>query len=245
MGVIQARTLSSRLPGKALLSLLDSTSVIEIVRARTASLNFEWWLATTDHPSDDRLASLGEKLELRVLRGNQVDVLSRYEEIARNIAADFIVKLNADNPTVGEQAIRLMLAEAETDLGNKAMLADFGPGRRYPQGHLPQILRTDVVRDLRKMIKSSGNNSFHKTHVTSILLTELTKQSEVFLGPERPELRWSIDYPLDLVAMRALFKNLPTSFAQAGYRDFLDSEAGASLEASCNSNVRQKDLSEG
>jgi len=89
---------SERLPGKILAPLggrpLLDRLVSRIARARVA----QWWLATSEHPSDDVTAAWGFELGLRVFRGAERDVLSRFLAIAAETDAEWLVRVTADNP---------------------------------------------------------------------------------------------------------------------------------------------------
>ena len=242
VGVIQARSESSRLPGKVLLPIA-SFSVLGLIVHRLKKLDLQWWLATTDLPSDDLLAQTGHELGLSVLRGSENDVLSRYERISELVKSEYFVKVNGDNPTVTAEGVQMMLDEAESSLTG-LMLADFGPDRKYPQGHLPQIVRRDAFLGLRDMI-SVSNQDFHVVHATTALLKDFTQQTRIDLGPAAPQLRWTLDYPADYAALLALFENLEASPLEAGYRDFLRSVMKEPAKTTANRGMRQKELHEG
>jgi len=245
VGIVQARTLSTRLPGKVLLPLTKRLSILEIIHGRIVNTGIEWWLATSDHASDDRLADLARHLGFSVFRGDTLDVLSRYETIVSRLSCDFVVKVNGDNPTVHSEGISLMLSEAEEFLDNKAMLADYGNRRRYPQGHLPQILRREVFQNIRGFIASAGGQNFHATHVTSILLKDLAKSTEIDVGPPAAHLRWTVDTLEDMRAVSAIFETLDCSPFAARYVDLLDSVRKEPAKAAANGLVRQKEIPEG
>lgn len=83
VAVIQARTASSRLPGKVL-EAIGPVTMIERLLAQlsgTTTLD-EIVVATTDDPSDDDLATRLAARGVRVFRGDMADVLARYEGAA-------------------------------------------------------------------------------------------------------------------------------------------------------------------
>jgi aryl-alcohol dehydrogenase-like predicted oxidoreductase/spore coat polysaccharide biosynthesis protein SpsF (cytidylyltransferase family) len=95
--IIQARTLSTRLPGKALLRVAGYPSAI-LATMRAANRGHETILATSDDPSDDELARQAEQHGLRIFRGPLNDVLARYALAASHLPDDCaIVRLTADN----------------------------------------------------------------------------------------------------------------------------------------------------
>ena len=95
--IIQARTNSSRLPGKALLPVAGYASAI-LSALRAANQGHATILATSDQPSDDELTRLAEKHGLTVFRGPLDDVLGRYHLACSALPDDaVVVRLTADN----------------------------------------------------------------------------------------------------------------------------------------------------
>src|ERR1700712_3704580 len=77
--VIQARTGSSRLPGKVLRPLGASAVLEWVVRAgQLAEGVDEVVIATSTAAGDDPIADVGSRLGVPVVRGSEDDVLSRF-----------------------------------------------------------------------------------------------------------------------------------------------------------------------
>src|SRR5699024_5456219 len=90
---------SSRLPGKVLRPLAGRPVLAWMVRAARAAEGVdEVVVATSTAPGDDAVAELGEELGVRVVRGSEDDVLSRFVLAAETTAADAVVRLTADCP---------------------------------------------------------------------------------------------------------------------------------------------------
>ena len=99
--IIQARTDSSRLPGKVLADVAGRPLICFLVeRIKRCKLVDEIILATTGLSTDDNLAKLGERLKIKVVRGDNKDVLSRYVQAARETSASTIVRITGDCPLV-------------------------------------------------------------------------------------------------------------------------------------------------
>ncbi|NDE67944.1 MAG: spore coat protein, partial [Actinobacteria bacterium] len=79
VGVIQARTNSSRFPGKTL-ARLGEFSVLEWVlrRVEKSVTVKQWVVATSSNPVDDELAELARQCGFNVFRGDELNVLSRF-----------------------------------------------------------------------------------------------------------------------------------------------------------------------
>ncbi|WP_298864703.1 aldo/keto reductase [uncultured Sulfitobacter sp.] len=96
--VMQSRTGSSRLPGKALLPI-HGVPMIVVAAKRAASKGRPFILATSQDPSDDALAQIALAHDIRCVRGPLDDVLARFILATRDAADDAIVtRLTGDNP---------------------------------------------------------------------------------------------------------------------------------------------------
>ena len=138
VGIIQARMASTRLPGKILAPIAGVPLLQVIVERVQAAAVDEWWIATTDTPSDDVTAAWGEAMGVRVLRGDPDDVLSRFARIASERRPDWIVRLTADNPYVDASIVDLLLAAGPTTIRDHLTEAE---PRRMPLGYVPEIVR--------------------------------------------------------------------------------------------------------
>ena len=97
--VTQARTGSTRLPGKVLIEVAGRTMLDHHVdRLVTAGLDV--YVATTDGASDDRVADLAQRRGIAVFRGSEEDVLSRFAGCARTHELDVVVRVTSDCPLI-------------------------------------------------------------------------------------------------------------------------------------------------
>lgn len=95
--ILQARTTSDRLPGKALLPVAGYPSAI-LATLRAANRQHRTLLATSDDCSDDLLTVEARKHGIEVFRGPLNDVLARYFLAAATLAGDsIVVRLTGDN----------------------------------------------------------------------------------------------------------------------------------------------------
>jgi aryl-alcohol dehydrogenase-like predicted oxidoreductase/spore coat polysaccharide biosynthesis protein SpsF (cytidylyltransferase family) len=94
---MQARTSSSRLPGKALLPVAGYPSAV-LATLRAANQRLETIFATSDDASDDELARQARGAGLTVFRGPLHDVLGRYYLASADLPEDScVIRLTADN----------------------------------------------------------------------------------------------------------------------------------------------------
>ncbi|MCR4692054.1 MAG: glycosyltransferase family protein [Lachnospiraceae bacterium] len=106
IAIIQARTTSSRLPGKVLLPLCEKSIIQNITeRISRSALLDEVIIATSSDKSDDVIDQLCRKNNINVFRGSLDNVLERFYLCALKHNADVIIRCTADNPFVDAEII--------------------------------------------------------------------------------------------------------------------------------------------
>jgi spore coat polysaccharide biosynthesis protein SpsF len=97
--IVQARMGSSRLPGKVLKPIAGRPMLsYQIERLRRARRPTQIVIATTTVSADDAIAEFCRAEGVFCTRGSQDDVLSRYAEAARVVAAKNVVRVTSDCP---------------------------------------------------------------------------------------------------------------------------------------------------
>src|SRR5438132_5223256 len=107
--VLQSRLSSSRLPGKAMLSVAGRPMVVlAALRAGNAGGNVV--VATSDQAEDDVIAAAVTSTGLRAVRGPLDDTLARFALAADADAdADYVVRLTGDNVVPDGGLVRLLV----------------------------------------------------------------------------------------------------------------------------------------
>jgi len=138
IAIMQARTSSGRLPGKAMLPVAGYPSAL-LAALRASNLGLETVVATSSEPSDDALAEVVGKHGIRVVRGPLEDVLGRYALAAAELPEDCaVVRLTGDN-VVPDGGLLQELLSAFAGSGVEYLSQD------SPQSHLPYGLGAEVV----------------------------------------------------------------------------------------------------
>ncbi|MEO1039645.1 MAG: hypothetical protein AAFX09_08870 [Pseudomonadota bacterium] len=161
VAVIQARTGSSRLPGKVLMPIRGSQSILDhqCRRLKTISGVNELVIATTEAPADDDIAAIGRRHGVRVVRGSTEDVLSRFVTAARLTLADTLVRITSDSPLRDPWVIERCVAHHhEQNLEYT----------RPAPGALPKGMRAEVIQAsvLRQIDSDPDTTPREREHVT-------------------------------------------------------------------------------
>lgn len=109
VGIIQARTSSTRLPKKVLKSLpfnSDVTVLEQVVKRLKKSCQIdEVVVATTLSIDDDEIVKIAKKESVKCFRGSKEDVLSRYYLAAKESKADIVVRVTSDCPCIDSDIV--------------------------------------------------------------------------------------------------------------------------------------------
>jgi spore coat polysaccharide biosynthesis protein SpsF len=214
---------SVRLPGKVLSPLDGQPSLLRIVQrlSRVEALDGVAVL-TSLAAADDEIAALCASEEVTCVRGDEDDVLARFQLAAEQLTPDLVVRLTADCPLVDPEVVANLLdlyasrpEIAYASVATGAIGADAGL-RRFPDGLDAEVFAAGVLEEAWR----EASDPFEREHVTPFLwrrperFPAATLECERDLGTER----WTVDHPADLELVRAVYERLSEPF---GWRDVL------------------------
>lgn len=225
VAVVQARMGSSRLPGK-MLADIDGHTLVDYVLSRLVSelgagrLFTHIVLASSTNPENDRLVEhvSREWPLVRVVRGSENDVLSRFAEAVRQTGANVIVRVTGDCPLVNMQAVGQMLDAWDA---SKADVVNYRPGYEYVDKGV-EIVSADV---LLKLADDKDLSAHDREHVTSAIYRNSDHYRTHYIDSEsqlrRADFRLTIDTDDDLRFFRALSEYMPRSLIDAPLSEVL------------------------
>ena len=208
--IIQARTGSTRLPGKVLQDISGEPLLAHIVaRCDAMTGSDETVVATSTAGGDDAIADLGARRGWRVFRGSEADVLDRYVAAARDAGADHVIRVTADCPLVApDEADRVIARHLEGGADYTHNVTVFGGGTPLGTG-----VEAFTIAALEASWRD-GHEPHHREHVDEYVAEhpELFRHEVVVASPavHRPELRLTIDTPEDMELIRAIYDRLYT-----------------------------------
>jgi spore coat polysaccharide biosynthesis protein SpsF len=261
VAIIQARTASSRLPGKVLAEIAGTAMLGHVVRrTRLATAVHEVIVATSTEEADDAIEAYCSLQDVVCFRGSHFDVLDRYHSAASLADADLVVRITADCPLIDPelvgQTIRLLAH-------GRAQAIDFAATRLPPPWHRTFPIGLDVeacTMDALERAWREASAPEEREHVMPFMYkgAELTRKSpRVSEGKSSSGMRiaildcdedlgaqrWTVDTAQDLEFVRAVYA------AFNGRQDFSWLEARELLRAhpgllEINGNVRHKTMGE-
>lgn len=195
--VLQARTGSTRLPGKVLQDLAGRP-LLAFMLERLRQIPVDALVvATSTLTRDDAVVDIVRDAGVAVVRGPESDVLERYGMCLDTYPADTVVRLTADCPLLDPQVLADVLA-LHTQSG-----ADFTSNvlpRTFPRGLDVEVASAQALTAARREAASPAEREhvmpFLYRHPERFRLANLRCEQD--LGDER----WTVDTEADLAFLR-------------------------------------------
>jgi spore coat polysaccharide biosynthesis protein SpsF (cytidylyltransferase family) len=218
VAIIQARLGSTRLPGKVLIEL-DGMAVLGhvIARAQRIAGVDEVAVATTPASEDDGVAEYAGDRGATVFRGDELDVLNRYGDCAREMNADAVVRITADCPLIDpELSGRVVLRYLEGDID---YASNYKPPT-FPDGLDTEVFSFAAIDEAQR----SADRPSEREHVTPYIWQhpENFRLANITQEVDHSGLCWTLDSPQDLEMMQALATHLEMPLVDANYRDLMN-----------------------
>lgn len=204
VAIIQARTGSTRLPGKVLADLCGRPLLARVLERVAACPGIDAMvIATTTLPGDAALAPLASQAGAQLFQGSAEDVLERYCLAARQARADVVVRITADDPFKDPGVIAALL-DAFAQGGHDYVSNTLSPS--YPEG-----LDTEVFsREALERAHRDAAEPFEREHVTPFIWMRPQdfRLRNMICPRDLSALRLTVDTPADLELARALYAEL-------------------------------------
>ncbi|HMR48930.1 MAG TPA: NTP transferase domain-containing protein [Arachnia sp.] len=156
--VIQSRLSSSRLPGKALMTVAGMP-LIELVARRASRTGFEVVVATSVEHYDDLIAQHLARVGIPVVRGPLDDVLARFVDATSDMApSDTVVRLTGDNPVADADLVQELI-DAMAVSGHVYGRVDID---QVPEGLGAEVFSVEVLRQAA----ATSTDPYDHEHVT-------------------------------------------------------------------------------
>ncbi len=224
--VIQARTGSTRLPGKVLLCAAGAPLLQRMVeRVRATRTPTQVVIATTTLPADDEICAIARTAGVACVRGHASDCLDRHVLAARATDASIVVKIPSDCPLIDpatiDRVIGVFLAEDDVDY-----VSNLHPPT-WPDGFDVEVMTRGALETAWR----EATRPLDREHTTPFLwdnperfFTHNVRWDTGLDGSAR--YRLTLDYHEDYTVIRTIYDEL-----WSPYRHFTLAEIVSVLEA--------------
>lgn len=204
LAVLQARTSSSRLPGKVLADVSGAPMILrQIARIRQARMIDALVVATSVDASDDALAATLATAGVPVVRGSLDDVLDRFCVAVRSVGPKHVARLTGDCPLIDPDVIDAVVAH---HLVSRADITSNAYEPTFPDGLDVEVMRAAVLFEAAE----KAERKFEREHVTPYIYDPKSHYRVIhYRAPvDLSGLRWTVDEPEDLDFVREVYAAL-------------------------------------
>jgi spore coat polysaccharide biosynthesis protein SpsF len=225
--VVQARTGSTRLPGKVLLPLAGAPLLERMVeRIRAVRTPVDLVVATTILDSDRPVSELCEEVRVACYRGHPTDLLDRHYRAGLAFGASAVVKIPSDCPLIDPGVIDRVLAAYLEDPERYDFVSNLHPAT-YPDGNDVEIVSIEALalahRDATAPLAREHTTPFLWDQPGRFRIANVSWETGRNLSMTH---RFTIDYKEDYAFVDAVFRALYREhgvFSLATILEFLES----------------------
>ncbi|MFP4369110.1 MAG: cytidylyltransferase domain-containing protein [Bacteroidota bacterium] len=207
--VVQARTGSTRLPGKILKTIIGKPVLIrQLERMRASILASDIIVAATSDPDDDIIEEICLREDFRVYRGHRTDLLERHYQAALPDVPDALVKIPSDCPLIDPGIIDKVLAFYIENHKRYDFVSNLHPPT-YPDGNDVEVMSFAALEEAR----NNAVRDFEREHTTPYIWENPDKfrignvewESGLDLSMSH---RFTLDYEDDYLFIKKVYEEL-------------------------------------
>ncbi len=209
--IMQARTGSTRLPGKTVKPFSGQKSVFDLMAERF-NRHFDAYpviLATTTNGADQILVEKAKAAGMEVYRGSENDVLQRFIEAAEHFGLKNVIRVCADNPFLLPELVEPLIETIEDTDADYVSYRSFD-GTPAMKTHFGLFAEAITLDALKKIAENTGEPHYRE-HVTNYVYEHPDKFKTVWM--EMPgklkkyegRLRLTLDTEEDFELLREIY----------------------------------------
>lgn len=207
--VVQARTGSSRLPGKIMMPLAGKPLLQRMLeRVQAALAEFELVVATTTGAEDEGVRALCRAIGVECYSGHPTDLLERHYRAAVSARADVVVKIPSDCPLIDPAVVDRVLAFHAEHGGSLDYVSNLHPAS-YPDGNDVEVIPFGILEEAAR----EATRPFEREHTTPFIWERPARYRmgnvawETGLNYSMTH-RWTVDYPEDYALIKCVYDEL-------------------------------------
>jgi spore coat polysaccharide biosynthesis protein SpsF len=237
--VVQARTGSTRLPGKVLMPLADRPLLYRMLeRVLAAHTPSAVIVATTPDRDDDVIEAIADEAGVACVRGHPTDLLDRHYAAGIMSRADVVVKIPSDCPLIDPAVIDRVIGYYMARADHADFVSNLHPAT-YPDGNDVEVVPLRVLETA--WIEATAQHE--REHTTPFIWERRDRFRILNVAWESgfdfsSTHRWTIDYVEDYRFLAAVYEALWTStrpiFTLADVLSLLDARPDIAALNACH-----------
>ena len=240
LAIIQARMASIRLPGKVLMQIQGKPILWYLVeRLKRARMISEMIIATSSEVTDEPIVAFCQYNNLKVFRGSESDVLSRYAEAASLFDSQIIIRICADSPLldpviIDDFVIEFLSSNKKYDYLSNTI------NQTYPLGMNVEIFTKTALEEANVLAKYK----YEREHVTPYIYNNPLRYRicQKHLQEDFSKIRLTVDVVEDFNLIKLLIEHFHSQITNLGLDEILSFYVSCPDVFKINSHIKQKML---
>ena len=167
--IVQARSGSTRLPNKMNMPFYKNQSILDIIlnRLKTHFKDIPVILATTINSKDDAIVETGKRNQVKIYRGSEDNVLSRFVEASKEFSVKHVIRICADNPFISVRYLEELIEFYKNEkVDYVSFISDSGlPAMKTHYGFFAEITSSKTL----ETASQKTQDPFYGEHVTNFI----------------------------------------------------------------------------
>lgn len=209
--VTQARTGSTRLPGKVLLKINEQELLkIHLDRLNQCKLVDQIIVATTENTNDNQLNLKVKNWGFKTFRGSENDVLDRFYQAVKDLNPVWVVRVTSDCPLIDPKLVDAIIACAQIndiDYCSNTLIENF------PDGQDVEVFKFSAL----ELAWKEASLKSDREHVTPYIRKNASSnEGNLFsslnfpCGADYSKIRMTVDEQKDFELMQKLIQDIGT-----------------------------------
>ncbi len=226
--VTQARTGSTRLPGKVLKEV-DGKTLLQthLTRLKKCKKVSEIIVATTTKNQDNIIFNKSIEMGVKAFRGSELDVLDRFYQAVKDEKADWVVRVTSDCPLIDPSLVDKVIKFIQE---NNVDYVSNGLIEHFPDGQDVEVFKFSALKNAWENAKLFSE----REHVTPYIRNNSNgKGRDLFTSLNYPcasdysKIRMTVDELEDLKLIGILIQNLGIEKSWMDYTSYIiDNDLG-------------------
>lgn len=220
--ITQARTGSTRLPGKVLMEINQMPLLkIHLDRLKKSKKIDKIIVATTDCAEDNIIEKLASEWGYEVFRGSENDVLDRFYQAVKNINPLWVVRVTSDCPLIDPVLIDKVIEvtqSASKDYGSNVI------DETFPDGQDVEVFKFSALESAWKSAKKESE----REHVTPYIRNNSNQKGKNIFSSishknniDYSKIRITVDEPKDFELINKVITELGINKSWYEYTEYI------------------------
>jgi len=222
--IVQARTGSSRLPGKVMKPLEDKIVLDHVIdRLRKSKYVRHVIICTTTEKTDNCIYNHCMHTNIKCYRGSELNVLERYYDAATHFKSDYILRVTSDCPLVDANYLDLMI-EKYFELKVPYLGPKYYGGHKFPDGFNGELFSYPLLKEAHENAEEN-----EREHVTTYIIKKYKTVEfdypvdyQKYKNIDFSKLHMSLDTHEDYVLLQDVFRHVYVKKNDFHLEDVLD-----------------------